>query len=111
MKLLAYQIMVRHFHLNCIVETTKIAVNWKSGWVKILFLFYHWTPLVFGGKNVRQIVFYFSSDDEQPKQLTIPNCAAPCMLDQFVESIEFILDFEHPNDCKIDEKDLAIGSE
>lgn len=59
----------------------------------------------------QQIVYYFDFNEKKPKQLTIPNCPAPCMLDQFVKSIKFVLDFDYANACKLDDEDSIHSSD
>jgi len=54
-----------------------------------------------------QLVYYYNSEDKFPKELTIPNCDAPCSLTQFEASVKALLldNYDetcenHPTDCK-----------
>lgn len=47
----------------------------------------------------QQILYYPRFDSEKPKQLVIPNCPAPCTLDQFAKSINEILTNDYIRTC------------
>ncbi|KAH8382152.1 hypothetical protein KR009_002078 [Drosophila setifemur] len=54
-----------------------------------------------------KLVYYYNSEDKFPKELTIPNCDAPCSLTQFEVSLKALLldNYDetcenHPTDCK-----------
>ncbi|XP_037949491.1 lysosomal acid phosphatase-like isoform X1 [Teleopsis dalmanni] len=47
-----------------------------------------------------KIVYYYNSDDKFPKELSIPNCDAPCSLTQFSESIHSLLLENYDETCE-----------
>lgn len=47
-----------------------------------------------------QLVYYFNSDDKFPKELSIPNCDAPCSLTQFRASLEPLLLDNYDESCE-----------
>lgn len=65
--------------------------------------------IIFCKSSIQQIMYYFNFNDKEPKQLTIPHCPAPCMLDQFVETIKFYLDFDYANACILDKASRSLN--
>ncbi|XP_068157178.1 venom acid phosphatase Acph-1 isoform X2 [Drosophila tropicalis] len=47
-----------------------------------------------------KLVYYYNSEDKFPKELTIPNCDAPCSLTQFEESIKSLLLDKYDETCE-----------
>ncbi|XP_030369768.1 venom acid phosphatase Acph-1-like isoform X2 [Scaptodrosophila lebanonensis] len=47
-----------------------------------------------------KLVYYYNSEDKFPKELTIPNCDAPCSLTQFANSLNALLLDNYDETCE-----------
>ncbi|EDW84658.1 uncharacterized protein Dwil_GK14232 [Drosophila willistoni] len=47
-----------------------------------------------------KLVYYYNSEDKFPKELTIPNCDAPCSLTQFEDSLKSLLLDKYDETCE-----------
>lgn len=54
--------------------------------------------------NQKQISYFFNTDDELPKLLTLPNCPNPCTLSHYEEAINYIRIENFTRDCHINDR-------
>ncbi|XP_030573457.1 lysosomal acid phosphatase isoform X1 [Drosophila novamexicana] len=65
----------------------------------LVFELHHSKSFADGDFEVK-LVYYFNSEDKFPKELTIPNCDAPCSLSQFGASLEPLLLDNYDDTCE-----------